>query len=730
MSSTVLKRALPLVVALALIALLVPFGEYARANHGSRSLDVSPEQQTKDPDATGEESGVAILTAAISSEPTFSTGALNIDFELEAGPHDSENSPKFPDKSCSIPVGQTSCQVSYDGTATGTDRWRVWIDHDGNNETTEADTTEGRNEQTAPGTPSTLLTGCMANQSEPDCTDVVEVKWSGLRLPGAIDCDDSGRPDTERETNTGEGGAAANERYTCHVFDENGEPLIDQDPDTTGDQRTTVYAENENGPNDQDDSTSYDTPDYTCQTTAGDEIFTGDNNCTIDITQAEGADGTAFICFWTEGGEDDGFAAAGLRHCGTDGEPVGENQKADGSDTANDLADRTELTWEDPAATSLDVESEKETLTLGSDRVLTATVYDQFGQQFAGNTVVKFEFFKRSPTDKTDHSNDGNSPATVDESCTTDDGPDCTLTYSQETTAGRDLICAFINANPPMNGTSRNASGRCAGEGVNDPDDTPDAVDAPQPTNDRVDVVETTWVNDPAATQLDCRPENSRGLVRSRHKVTCKASTDQPNSAIANTEVDVEITGANDPDNGDSPSTPDRTCTTNANGECTFAHGGGRGTRSAGNTFYRAWIDVDYDDSTVEADAEEGRNEKATAGAEEPDATDVVKRKWLSGDRTVSLNVTNNRVNRGKKVTFFGDVDAQAPSCKVGQKVKLKRRPPGGRFNTVRKALTDAKGNFSFRPFKIWKKAHFKAITPRNGACDWARSSRITVNTK
>ena len=74
--------------------------------------------------------------------------------------------------------------------------------------------------------------------------------------------------------------------------------------------------------------------------------------------------------------------------------------------------------------------------------------------------------------------------------------------------------------------------------------------------------------------------------------------------------VDVELTGANDTD-GDTPSTPEQTCTTNESGSCTFRHGpGGFGrTTEPGTTVYRAWIDAPGPDGNVEADRAEGVNE-------------------------------------------------------------------------------------------------------------------------
>lgn len=135
---------------------------------------------------------------------------------------------------------------------------------------------------------------------------------------------------------------------------------------------------------------------------------------------------------------------------------------------------------------------------------------------------------------------------------------------------------------------------------------------------------------DQEPTQLDCGPEESTGRRGTDHRITCVARA-ASGTPVAGAEIDVEANGVNDADGGYEPAIPDFSCTTTgAEGACTIVHGhGGEGSTSqSGLTSYRAWVDVDHDDATTEADEGEGSDETVTPGADEPDGTDVVERTW------------------------------------------------------------------------------------------------------
>lgn len=134
------------------------------------------------------------------------------------------------------------------------------------------------------------------------------------------------------------------------------------------------------------------------------------------------------------------------------------------------------------------------------------------------------------------------------------------------------------------------------------------------------------------AEHLECEPETSNSSAGTAHVITCTA-TNAADAPVNNTEVVIELTGANDPDN-DTPMTPDLRCTTDAEGECSVRHGpgGSHSTSRAGTTTYRAWIDEDDNDATTEADLEEEQNEFSGPGTtpdgEDGDNTDVVEKTW------------------------------------------------------------------------------------------------------
>ncbi|MDQ3963906.1 MAG: hypothetical protein M3277_08365, partial [Actinomycetota bacterium] len=143
--------------------------------------------------------------------------------------------------------------------------------------------------------------------------------------------------------------------------------------------------------------------------------------------------------------------------------------------------------------------------------------------------------------------------------------------------------------------------------------------------------------NPTQATELDCLPETSTGQSGTIHVITCTAR-DAQEQPVDEVQVDFEFIGANDPDGADTPFTPDATCATGNNGQCSIVHGGTSGSPSndSGVTTYRAWIDEDAvtQEGAYEADRTEQRDEggNGRGSRPEPDDTDVVQRVW-SGSR-------------------------------------------------------------------------------------------------
>ena len=716
------------VTMLVLLALVVPLAGPAAANHGQRTLEIGncTGDQTTNTTCSGSNQQIIAnevdsnkvrdvhriravlrndsLTAPADSAADSASGPINIDFEIESGPGDNGtlpngqtvasvgggagNTPNSPDLTCTVPVGASFCEVEYTTSETGTDVIRGWIDHDNNNDTTKTgdaanetyDATEGRisNNTTDCGSATPDPNGeCVGTpvpgeMEEPDGTDVIQKNWTAGD-PAVLDCN----PEEARNPSTG---AGSSETYTCRVTDNQGNAKSG----------IPIDGENLNGANDPDNSASgapngtecgtteqpRDCADYDHENpneTSGDRHFcvTGaDGSCSDTVDAIDAESGSANICFWTDSENTDSDAAlegdgvfdpAGAEEDGGDCdlETTGQND--------SDLTDTVTKTWETRSASSggVDAEPETDTNNPGETHRITATVYDQFGSPFSSSTVVKFEFFEGSPADT-----DGNTPQSPDKQCTTNNSSSCFIEYTSEKN-GTDLVCVFTNANPVMSGN--NTNGTCDGEGLNDADDTAGDPDSPEPGNDDQDVVQKQWGPTGTASRLDCSPETDSNPTGTSHTITCSA-VDNDNAAVGGVNVDAEATGANDPDNGDSPQSPDFNCTTNAQGQCSFTHGpGGNGTTgSTGETTYRAWIDSDNNNLTTESDRTEGQNETTQAGtATEPDNTDVVTKTWTAGGRridcepetdsnptgtnhVVTCTVTDgsNRAVQGESVTF------------------------------------------------------------------------------
>jgi hypothetical protein len=633
-----------LVMGLTLSLVTVPFAAPAEATHtGTKCLDVEPETDTNPTGTThtvtatlrnGQQQspGPPPVGPRCNSEDPAAPqqqleGPALIYFEI-TGPNDPDNSntPQSPDRSCTIEVGSSSCVMpEYLGTRPGTDTIRGFV----------ADSTVDSDEPAADNNVFQIPAS-----NEPDKTDAVTKRWVASG-PARLDCDDQSGDD--RETNPSSSTASeSNEVYTCRVTDAQGNATGDADS-TNGSTSDTVVVrgENQSGANDPDNpkSTSYETPDYQC--TPGPS--TGE--CTITVSQVRQEEGTAPICFWVD---NDPAQNDGATLCS--GEQVDDPEN-------DDKADKVEKTWlsrANASASTVDAEPENDTNELGQTHRITATVFDQFRQAFVGNTTVNFEFFQGSPTDT-----DGNTPSSPDRTCNTQQQANnqqtntttCSIEYTQTITTGRDLVCVWIGSAPTMSGD--NTAGTCNGEGRVQEDDAPNEADPSDRSNDNVDVVEKNWVQAPnptTATRLDCSPEQDTNPTRSSHTITCTATNNQ-GGRVGGAGVDAEATGANDPDNSDTRTTPDFSCTTasqdNPNttstderGTCSFTHGSeGRGTtNSAGTTTYRAWVDVDGSNSTVEADPTEARDENGSPGqTPEPDGTDVVEKTWVSDPATLTM---------------------------------------------------------------------------------------------
>lgn len=245
-----------------------------------------------------------------------------------------------------------------------------------------------------------------------------------------------------------------------------------------------------------------------------------------------------------------------------------------------------------------------------------------------------------------------NSPGTPDFTCVTGNDGTCSFTHGpggsgNTNDVGTTLYRAWVDSGNDV--------------GSSEADQTEGRDENQQPGQDLepddTDVVEKTWQRAP----LDCDPEQDANPTGTSHTVTCRAST-AGGEARAGTNIDVEATGANDPDGSDSPTAPDFTCTTDQSGTCTFTHGpGGTGTtNSEGVTRYRAWIDADSSNAVSEADRTEGRNESQEPGEiPESDETDVVDKSWTRTPTALSMEPESDTASVGTcnafTITVMGD---------------------------------------------------------------------------
>jgi hypothetical protein len=304
-----------------------------------------------------------------------------------------------------------------------------------------------------------------------------------------------------------------------------------------------------------------------------------------------------------------------------------------GIDQTTDPRDTVTKTWQAPAPTRLNCEPETDSNPTGTSHIVTCTVTDNAGAAVAG-AQVDVEINGNNDPDNAD------SPASPDRTCTTAANGTCTFSLAGND-AGTTTFRAFIDADQ------------------NDATGGPDATEGQAEATaagataepDATDVVTKTWTATATnATRLDCNPETDSNPTGSAHVVTCTA-TDNNGRAVGGAQIDVESSGSNDPDSGESFSSPDFTCVTANNGTCTITHGtGGVGTtNAAGTTTYRAWIDVDQNNATGGPDATEGQAEATSPGATaEADATDVVTKTWTGGASRLTISPTSDSATVGE----------------------------------------------------------------------------------
>lgn len=512
---------------IALLAVMLPLAPVAYAEHdGPNELEVTPEIQSID---FGTDQ--ATLIARLGQPVAAST---QIDFENQ---NDNDGASfASPDASCTILPDQKECELLI-ARGQGRDYWRAWIDQSpppGSDNDPEVDTEEerisnpdtdcnepedpddlfvcepdptglvGPDETANPGNAQSDLNNERCGLTtpaaqEPDCTDVVWVNWEGEpSVATTVDCDDNTGPDTERETNA----PGETETYTCVLRDQFGGILTAND----------VFGEVENPINDPDviDGASYNTPDYSCNPTGSGSS----RRCTADASDNENELGTSEICWWHGQPED------GASLCAS--EPTGEAQAADGSDPGNDLADQTELTYENIENHTLDCSPETDSNPAETTHTVTCTAFSPTTNQPVSGVPIDVEITGAGDPDPGPA---GDSPEAPDRGCTTGSDGSCSFTHSS-TATGTTTYRAWIDED----GSNLNVEA----DGDEGRDETAQPGDEGEP--DGTDVVEKTWTAAP--TTITISPQQDSGEVGECNPYTITAST--ASGPVQGVTIDVE----------------------------------------------------------------------------------------------------------------------------------------------------------------------------------------------
>ena len=270
------------------------------------------------------------------------------------------------------------------------------------------------------------------DSAEGDGTDVVRITWKTFN-EGRLDCQDSHPEDGTDVQYNDASQAHQTEQYTCQLSNLEGAPISG----------ARVDAKVMSGPDAAGDASK---PDMNDLCTTG-----SDGRCAqpFDITiSAKGAD---VVCFWAEppsdmqgqpGKESDHGDAYGTAS-NTDGKDC-PNLKAD-STVRNDVTDVVYLDYDDPRAEGLDVQPETHVGSGPTRFSLTATVYDQFGQRFKGDTALQAKLFPGSVLTGDGGDNDVKK---LDQglSCRTAGTDTCTILTGEQVDLGTNLACVWISA--------------------------------------------------------------------------------------------------------------------------------------------------------------------------------------------------------------------------------------------------------------------------------------------
>jgi Ca2+-binding RTX toxin-like protein len=188
-----------------MFALVMPLAGGAQAADNDFDLKLTPNSRITE---TGQQhTVVAEIPTTTSPDGCTEADGCQIDFEIETGPADPDNTPLTPDFGCTIPQGAAParCQISYTSLTDGENRIRGWVDDDNDDSTFDADAAEKASVQTVPG-----------DRGEPDDTDVVTASWATTGEPAKVTATPLAASNRYGQTRT----------ISCQVFDGFGVPPI------------------------------------------------------------------------------------------------------------------------------------------------------------------------------------------------------------------------------------------------------------------------------------------------------------------------------------------------------------------------------------------------------------------------------------------------------------------------------------------------------------------------
>lgn len=435
-------------------------------------LDCTPETDSN-PTGTAH-----VITCTATNNAGQTVNAINVDVEVTGtGDPDSADSPTSPDLTCTT-AGAGTCTVSHTSNTVGDSAYRAWIDSDNNNGTFNGDATEGQAEATAPGA-----------TAEPDATDVLAKTWVAATTT---------RLDCTPETDSNPTGTA--HAITCTATNNTGQTVnaVNVDVEVTG-------------TGDPDGADSPTSPDLTCTTA-------GNGTCTVSHTSNNV--GSSSYRAWIDSDNNNST----FNGDATEGQA---EATAPGATAEPDATDVVAKTWTATPTTATRVDCNPETATnpTGTAHAITCTATNSSNQTVAGAQID----VEAAGTNDPDN---GDSNATPDFTCVTNNQGTCTVTHGTggigtTPNAGTTTYRAWIDVD------QNNATGG--------PDTAEGQAEVTQPGTtaepDATDVVTKTWTSGP--TNLSITPTSDTAQVGECNPFTVTV-TDSGNRGVSGVTVDVE----------------------------------------------------------------------------------------------------------------------------------------------------------------------------------------------